>query len=287
MRTALTPLLLYAALSTSAQDATALLEKGRMLAADGKLEKALEAFSQAIALNPHLYDAWTNRGVVHMRMGNYELAVTDMDSVLAKDPELEHAWMSRGTALRYMDDARGALANYNTALRLEPDYAKGYYNRGLAYEMLGEKDSACADFHRANQMGISEMVEKLATCADSTAKLKPKHYIYRLRTQATDPDYGFTANKPVKVGGGPEGGPTNQRAYLNLLRDGRRERVGFVRAGSCCAYPSENGFLGLALLDRYEVRFRDAKGKKQKTVIFISMYDHETPMVPVGFGTAP
>jgi tetratricopeptide (TPR) repeat protein len=287
MRTALIPLLLCASLSTTAQDATAFLEKGRILAADGKLEKALEAFSQAIALNPHLYDAWTNRGVVHMRMGNYELAVTDMDSVLAKDPELEHAWLSRGTALRYIDDTRGALANYNTALRLEPDYAKGYYNRGLAYEMLGEKDSACADFQRANQLGISDITEKLDICADTTRNFKPVHYIRRLRTQAADPEYGFSAQKPIKVGNGPDGMPANERAFLHLLRDGQGEPVRFTRLGSCCHFPSENGFMGMGLLDRYEVMYRDQKGKKCKAVLYINMYDYETPMVPVGFGTAP
>lgn len=287
MRTVLIPLLLCAALSTTAQDATAVLEKGRMLASDGKLEQALESFSQAIALNPHLYDAWTNRGVVHMRMGNYELAVADMDSVLAKDPELGNAWLSRGTALRYMNDPRGAIADYNMALRIDSTYAKGFYNRGLAYEMLGRKDSACANYHKAHALGLTQIQEKLTTCADTTADFKPIYIIYRLQGVSTDPEYGYTAKKPIKVGNGPDGMPANERAYLRLLRDGQGKPVTFRRIGSCCAFSSENGFMGMGMLDRYEVVYRNEKGKKRKVVLFINMYDHEAPRAPLGFGTLP
>ena len=45
--------------------------------------------------------------------------------------------------------------------------------------------------------------------------------------------------------------------------------------------------LGIALVDRYEVSFRNEKGKRKKTVVYISFYDHEEPMILQGFGTVP
>ena len=41
----------------------------------------------------------------------------------------------------------------------------------------------------------------------------------------------------------------------------------------------------MALLDRYELTYRDEKGKKRTTVVYISFYDYEEPMVLQGFKT--
>jgi hypothetical protein len=42
---------------------------------------------------------------------------------------------------------------------------------------------------------------------------------------------------------------------------------------------------GLAMLDRYEVKYTDKDGKPATVIIFISMYDYKEPMIPVGFQT--
>lgn len=71
---------------------------------------------------------------------------------------------------------------------------------------------------------------------------------------------------PVKVGGGP----AKQREYLDALRDAQGNTISYDRRGSCCGYESKNGLLGLALVDKYEVTYRDADNKKQKIFIYIS-----------------
>ena len=109
------------------------------------------------------------------------------------------------------------------------------------------------------------------------------HEIITLTKQAESGKYGLTGESPVKVGKGPKSGPANQRAYLELLRDGQGEPVEYKRVGSCCAYKSENGFGGYALVDRYEVVYKDKEGSKKKTILYISFYDYEEPMIPVGF----
>lgn len=101
--------------------------------------------------------------------------------------------------------------------------------------------------------------------------------------------YGLTGEFPVKVGTGAKGGPANQRAYLELLRDGQGDPVKHRRVGGgCCPYESENALLGgYALVDTYEVLYKDKDGNKKKTVIYISFYDYEEPMIPVGFQAIP
>ena len=91
--------------------------------------------------------------------------------------------------------------------------------------------------------------------------------------------YGLTGKYPVKTGGGPSG----QRKYLDALRDAQGNSISYERKGHCCEYPSKNGLLGFALVDRYEVTYYDSDNKKQKILIFISMYDLEKPRAVKGF----
>ena len=95
--------------------------------------------------------------------------------------------------------------------------------------------------------------------------------------------YGFIQERPIKVGGSLESGPAKEREYLESLRDAQNKPVKYERLGSCCEYPSENGLFGNALLDKYEIRYRDEANKKQKAILYISFYDYKKPKAVKGF----
>ena len=125
---------------------------------------------------------------------------------------------------------------------------------------------------------------------DSTAPGLPKrdtnlYEITELTKKATSEKYGLTGEMPVKVGTGSRGGPFNQRAYLELLRDVHGNLVAYKRVGGgCCPYKSANALIGdYALVDTYEVTYKDEKGEKRKAIIYISFYDYEEPLIPIGF----
>lgn len=91
--------------------------------------------------------------------------------------------------------------------------------------------------------------------------------------------YGYIPERPIKVGGGP----ANQRKYLESLRDAKGKRISYERLGSCCEYPSSKGLFGYALLDKYEITYRDQSDKKQTAIVYISFYDYENPKAIKGF----
>ncbi len=97
--------------------------------------------------------------------------------------------------------------------------------------------------------------------------------------QSVDSSYGFTENKPIKVGGG-EGGPASERKYLNALTGPNGETVTYNRIGSCCFFESKNSPLGGGLLDKYAVSYQ---GKKDTVVLYLNMYDKGKLLAPVGF----
>ncbi len=95
--------------------------------------------------------------------------------------------------------------------------------------------------------------------------------------QSTDDSYGLTSENPIKVG---EKSASNQRRYIASLAGPQGEVLSFYRAGSCCAYKSENGYGGLALVDRYIVTY---EGLESPITLYISFYDFEDLLVPIGF----
>ncbi|MEJ0106430.1 MAG: hypothetical protein WDO19_29515 [Bacteroidota bacterium] len=67
------------------------------------------------------------------------------------------------------------------------------------------------------------------------------------------------------------------------MRDAQYKPIKFERIGSCCEYPSKNAPFGSALLDKYEITYRNELNKKQKAIIYLSFYDYEKPKPIKGF----
>ena len=93
---------------------------------------------------------------------------------------------------------------------------------------------------------------------------------------STDSTYGLTPENPVESGGGPSG----ERAYLDALAGPNGEKIKYYREGSCCPVKSENGMMGMAMLDNYSVSY---SGLKKPVSIYINMYDKGVLKAPVGF----
>ena len=76
--------------------------------------QSLEAYSEAIKINPNSAVYYANRAFAHIKMEAYGAALTDA----------------------------------NSAIELDPDYVKGYYRRGSANFCLGHYKEALKDFKR-------------------------------------------------------------------------------------------------------------------------------------------
>ena len=95
--------------------------------------------------------------------------------------------------------------------------------------------------------------------------------------KAPNEEYALIGTNPAKVG---EQSVENQRRYISSLAGPNGEELFFQRTGSCCPYPSENGTLGTALVDIFEVTY---DGLKKPKLLHISFYDEEPLYIPHGF----
>ncbi len=86
-----------AALKADPSHISSLRGKARTLMLLGENSKSLIAFDEAIALEPEFGGTYANRGILHDRMGNYELAIEDYLIALQLDPEIAEGphWLTR------------------------------------------------------------------------------------------------------------------------------------------------------------------------------------------------
>lgn len=70
-----------------------------MLGELGRPEEALVCYDHALEINPHLEQAWSNKGTVLDELGLSEEALACLDRALAINPRFELAWFNKGAAL--------------------------------------------------------------------------------------------------------------------------------------------------------------------------------------------
>lgn len=277
----LTGLFLLIRFSSHAQTADDFYKAGQENLRNNQLQEAAENFTKCIDLQPENYYAWFNRGICYNRLKEYEKALPDFNQTVKLAPTYKKVYVSRSNTKRHLQDYAGSLADCNLALALDSNYAEAYYNRSLIFVINNKKDSACIGFKKARDLGLSAAKNK----ADSCEGKPTRPAVLKLVKTATDDSYAFSSKNPVKVGTGTRGGPASEREYLDLLRDAQGNPITYERKGSCCAYSSASSPFGLAMVDHYEITYHNAKGKKKTTDLYISFYDYEEPMIPVGFKT--
>jgi tetratricopeptide (TPR) repeat protein len=115
----------------------------------GQTAKALEAYQQALRINPEFSKVWNNLGLTYSRAGQSTQAVEAYRQALRIDPEYVDAWVNLGITY---DDARQttqAIEAYQQALRINPEYVDAWHALGLTYRSAGQTAKALEAYQQA------------------------------------------------------------------------------------------------------------------------------------------
>ena len=86
-----------------------------------KYDKAIEAYSKAIELNPNDSGLYNNRGIVYHLKREYEKAIADYTRAAELNPSHFSAYNNRGLVYEEMGNTEMAIADYRKALELDPE----------------------------------------------------------------------------------------------------------------------------------------------------------------------
>ncbi len=116
----------------------------------GQHAEALEAFNQAIKVDPDYALSYKNRGTFYLQqLARPTAALSDLDRAIALQPDLVIAWLERGNVRAAMGQKQLAAEDYSEAIRRKPDFALAYNNRGLLFLQAGDAIAALQDFDRS------------------------------------------------------------------------------------------------------------------------------------------
>jgi tetratricopeptide (TPR) repeat protein len=151
-------------------DVAALVEVGLSYVAIGECEQAVDAFGRAAWFAPEdsreAMEAWTNRGVAHAQLREYDEAVGAALEALriegegsaegeSRFPDLAAvAELNLAYALWESGDASRPLAHAERAVELDPRLAEGWYDLGFYYNERALWRFAVEALERARALGL-------------------------------------------------------------------------------------------------------------------------------------
>jgi type II secretory pathway predicted ATPase ExeA/tetratricopeptide (TPR) repeat protein len=124
------------------------VEEGVALARGQALDAAVDAFGQAIEIDPSYAEAHYNLGLARLRQGDLEGAVQAFRKVVSIRPDSEDAYRHLGVALWKQGELGEAVTAFRKAIALNPDDALAHHNLALALRDQGALDEAIEELRQ-------------------------------------------------------------------------------------------------------------------------------------------
>ena len=124
----------------------------------GNLDRAVEAYTEAITIEPDEPNNHFYRAAVLLEQGKFDAAVDDYSAAIDLDPEDGDFYNARGVATETAGDLDTAIDDYTTAIEKKPDFAIAFANRGDARLQQGAMADAIADYSKAIELAPDDPI---------------------------------------------------------------------------------------------------------------------------------
>jgi len=122
--------------------------------------KAIEAYKQAIRIDPDDADAHCNLGNAYNNLGLYKEAIEAYKQALRINPDIAVVHCNLGIAYGKLGFYKEAIEAFKQSIRIDPDYANAHHGLGITYLMIGDKISALEEYKILKELDI-DLANKL------------------------------------------------------------------------------------------------------------------------------
>jgi tetratricopeptide (TPR) repeat protein len=111
--------------------------------------EALHEYEQAIFLSPPYYEAHLNRGMLQVKLGEFQSAERDFNRTIEIKPDEWRAFRELGNLMLNQGHLEQAYNCYQQAINLDAKYPDLYVNLGLVCSEIGRTDDAINHYQKA------------------------------------------------------------------------------------------------------------------------------------------
>jgi len=218
-----------AAMTKSAQkrarQANRVFERALAAHREDRLDAAIQAYTESLALDPDQPQAYNNMGVALRAGGAFNAAVASYRRAIALRANDPGSHSNLGNALRALGRHDEAEAHHRKAIELDSDYLEARYNLGLVLKDQGKFDEALACLQEAVKRKPDyidahwDLSLTFLTKGDLEAGFEEYEWRWRL---AENSPRGF--DKPAW-----NGGPLDGRTILLHAEQGMGDTIQFAR----------------------------------------------------------
>ena len=172
--------------------------KGTTLYNQGNYKKALEAYQRATEIDPGNAIVWVSAGLVLNRLQRYQQALVHFERALALDPQYVAAWNGKADAQLDMNMPEEALATYEQALTYDQNSFQAWNGLGNARSSVRDFQGAVEAYSRALLVNPHSAV---AWCNKAEALIRLGHNRAALDTlnEATEMDRTYARAWTLKA----------------------------------------------------------------------------------------
>ena len=113
--------------------------------------QALQAYEEALRMDPRNFYAWNGKGTTLYNQGNYKKALEAYQRATEIDPENAIVWVSAGLVLNRLQRYQQALVHFERALSLDPNYVAAWNGKADAQLDMNMLEEALASYEQALQ----------------------------------------------------------------------------------------------------------------------------------------
>jgi len=133
----------YCTIGLPANEASAINSIGNIYESQKEYQKAIEAYTRAMALTPDLFGyVLRNRANVRLKLKDAKNAASDIEAAAKIQPDHPYLFLRRGELAILQGSYEEAVGHFNAALQHFPRMNGAHFGIGLAYLYIGQLQDA-------------------------------------------------------------------------------------------------------------------------------------------------
>lgn len=146
-------------------------EKGEKLFEIAEFEKAIDAYTKALAINENYTDAYFKRAEANLELKNYELAKEDYSHTLETRSTYLEAYFKRAVCSYYLKEYQNAIDDSSVVITLNPEHGGSYLIKAVCQQRLNQPNDAIITYQTLLKQVPKNQKQIIQTAKDMLKRL--------------------------------------------------------------------------------------------------------------------